>query len=365
MTKPLDPRFIKIVALMNSTQHAGEKAAARQRAEAVAKSCGMTFEQALAASSTQAPQPKPFVNVMEDFDDWIEKREPGHKARKAKEQEEKAAARRARVKILLKRYGSVEAGLAPCEKEKLLHEALRPWIIYRKRPYHRWTDSVDGSSSHWLFEFTHAPHIREAVANAYPLPTTFQDALAEHEYWQVRRIEMEDLLDGRYGDEALDRPASLRRDLIEDLLIKDMVLTTLPDLYARLKFARERENSWEGTEDAVFRDLEAMVKAQADLSNVSTCSKGPHSVRPLDDDVSSAGGPMEDETSIRPSAHGQIEAMLRADAAQSDRNIARACGCSPTTVGKVRSKLGLAQPVRSVQRRGQTYQMRNKNRVKK
>jgi len=353
MTKPLDPRFIKIVALMNSTQHAGEKAAARQRAEAVAMSCGMTFEQALAASIAP-PQPKPF-NIFEGFDDYMEEKEPGYKAQRAKEKSDKATARRARVKILLKRYGSVEAGLAPCEKEKLLHEALRPWIKYCKRPHQRWTYSVDGSSCYWLFDFKDAPHIREAVANAYPLPTTFKEALAEYEYWQTRRIEMEDLLDDEIGDEVLDRPAALRRDMVEDLLTKDLVLTTVADLYARFKFYREMDFRSETIEDAIFRDLESMAKAEADLS---TCSKGPHTVRPLDDYVSSTGGQMDDEASIRPSAHGQIEAMLRADAAQSDRNIARACGCSPTTVGKVRSKLGLVQPVLSVQRRGQMYMMR-------
>jgi len=355
MTKPLDPRFIKIVALMNSTAHEGEKAAARTRAEAVAKSCGMTFDQAMAASKVQPAQPKPFVNIMDGWDDWMEEKEPGYKARRAKEKSDKASARRARVKILMQKYGSEEAGLAPCEKEKLLHKALKPWLKYCKRPHQRWTYSVGGSGAYWLFDFKDSPYIREAVANAYPLPTTFQEAMLEYEYWNERRIEMEDLLDGLCGDEPLDRPASLRRDLIEDLLIKDMVLTTLPDLLARLKFARKRENSWEGTEDAVFRDLEAMVKAQADPSNLSTGSKGPQNVR---GDVSSAGGQMACSTHICPTPNGQIEEMLGADASQSDRSIARACRCSPTTVGKVRSKLGLAQPVRSVQRRGQRYQMR-------
>jgi len=45
MTKHLDPKFAKIVALMNSTVHEEEKVAARQRAEAV-----VTLEQRQHAS---------------------------------------------------------------------------------------------------------------------------------------------------------------------------------------------------------------------------------------------------------------------------------------------------------------------------
>ena len=41
---PLDPRFSKVVALMRSTQHAGEQKAARSRAEAMAVAAGMTLE---------------------------------------------------------------------------------------------------------------------------------------------------------------------------------------------------------------------------------------------------------------------------------------------------------------------------------
>jgi|GEM_PF-7113334 len=52
----------------------------------------------------------------------------------------------------------------------------------------------------------------------------------------------------------------------------------------------------------------------------------------------------------------RIEAALRSDPSRSDRAIARDLGCSPTTVGKVRTALGLTDAVRTVHRGGQTYQ---------
>ena len=49
-----DPRFPKVVALMRSTQHAGEQKADRSRAEAIATAAGMTLEEALAVGSSGA-----------------------------------------------------------------------------------------------------------------------------------------------------------------------------------------------------------------------------------------------------------------------------------------------------------------------
>lgn len=70
----------------------GEKQAARERAEAVAKSCGMPFDEAMKASTP--PAPKAIVNIFKGFDNWCEDREPGYKAAKAAERSKKTAERR-------------------------------------------------------------------------------------------------------------------------------------------------------------------------------------------------------------------------------------------------------------------------------
>lgn len=53
----------------------------------------------------------------------------------------------------------------------------------------------------------------------------------------------------------------------------------------------------------------------------------------------------------------EILAALVADPSRSDRDVARACGCSPTLVGRVRAAAGLAKRVREVRRGGRAYTM--------
>ena len=60
----LDPRFAKVVALMRSTQHAGEQMAARSRAEAMAAAAGTMFQEALAIE--QASRPEGFLDRFDD-----------------------------------------------------------------------------------------------------------------------------------------------------------------------------------------------------------------------------------------------------------------------------------------------------------
>jgi hypothetical protein len=89
-----DERLAKIIALWRSTQHEGERQAARGKAERIAKELGMSFEAAVAAD--QARNNPGNSNI---FDDWMEAREPGHKAAAARQKAEKAAAHEARLRM--------------------------------------------------------------------------------------------------------------------------------------------------------------------------------------------------------------------------------------------------------------------------
>ncbi len=95
---------------------------------------------------------------------------------------------------------------------------------------------------------------------------------------------------------------------------------TVADIYERMKLYRGRGTRDVETEAAIFRDVERLARA-------------------LD-------------------TFGAVRDALRATPHASDRHIARASGCSPTTVGKLRRELGLSAVPRSVQRRGQTYRMK-------
>ena len=50
-TRPRDPKFAKVGALMRSTEHVGEKAAARDRADAMAAAAGMTLDEAMSVGT--------------------------------------------------------------------------------------------------------------------------------------------------------------------------------------------------------------------------------------------------------------------------------------------------------------------------
>ena len=270
----------------------------------------------------------------------MEEKEPGWKARKAGKRAEEVRAWSIRKAAIVARYGSEEAAAAPCWREKLILAAVAPWRTVQRRPYERWTDKLDG----WrdaLKGYRHAPaRVIVAISAAYPMPTTFAEAKAESDYWEDRDNELRDLFskDGSgtdLGDTALDFAASLRADMVRDLAERDLPVTTLADLHARFVMYRDCQCTDVETENALFRDLTTLVEQQATTA-------APPAPR-----------------SNRPELVGQIKEALKADARRSDRWIARALGCSPTTVGGVRRGMGLAGERRSVQRRnGRMYEMR-------
>lgn len=57
----------------------------------------------------------------------------------------------------------------------------------------------------------------------------------------------------------------------------------------------------------------------------------------------------------------EVVAALSDGPGRSDRDVARACGCSPTLVGRARAAAGLATAAREIRRGGQCYEMRSKS----
>ncbi|WP_454914965.1 hypothetical protein [Xanthobacter sediminis] len=81
-TSKLDTEKLrKVHRLMEGGATAGERAAARSRAERIATAAGMTLEVAL--SSLDAPPPQQARSFFDGFEDWMEVKEPGYKAREA------------------------------------------------------------------------------------------------------------------------------------------------------------------------------------------------------------------------------------------------------------------------------------------
>lgn len=231
MTKTLDTeKFAKIYSLMNSTSYDGEREAARDRAEAVACAAGMTFEEAVDVISAPASPPTEAAPTMQNpfagFADYMEKHEPGYKARVAEEARQREEARLKERADLIERYGSEEAVMAPCEKEALLEKACAHLAEVEEDGY---VSNLDGWGP--VSKNEDLPDsVRQAVSQAYPLPTTVVGAWEEWRYWNRRwheRVTFEPDL------EFHPLPVSARLAVLEKLLFT-LPAKTVEDVQTRL-----------------------------------------------------------------------------------------------------------------------------------
>ncbi|MDP2847372.1 MAG: helix-turn-helix domain-containing protein [Humidesulfovibrio sp.] len=223
-------KFAKIYSPMNSTTYDGEREAARDRAEAVACAAGMTFEEAVDVISAPASPPSDAAPTMHNpfagFADYMEKHEPGYKARAAEEARQREEARLKEQADIIERYGSEDAVMAPCEREALLEKACAHLAEVDEDGY---VSNLDGWGP--VSKNADLPDsVRRAVSQAYPLPTTIVDALKEWRYWNHRWHERHTL------DEYIDfhpLPVSARFVVLEELLVS-LPAQSLEDVLARL-----------------------------------------------------------------------------------------------------------------------------------
>lgn len=336
-----DTKLAKVIALWRSTEHDGERQSARARIETLAAQAGMTVDEVIRQDDVarNAASASP-LNIFTGFDDFMEAKEPGYKAARARDRAEKNAARAARRKMLFGRFGSEEAITAPCGRERMILQALKPWRTVRGRPYERWTDALDG----WRDAYSKPPaHIDAAIRGAYPLPTNFADARAEFDYWQSRELELADAWDKDRSGEELDLAAYWRMRIVERLIESELVAKDAANVLVRFRLYREREYNDYDAETAIFNDLERIVTEAA--ANVSSAAY-------VDRSFAAAGAPDQSPATVQ---RGRIKAAILATPSRPDRSIAREFHCSPTTVGKIRATLGLASAGRSVHRGGQTF----------
>jgi Protein of unknown function (DUF2786) len=236
------------------------------------------------------------------------------------------------VEEVLARYGgSMEAALAPCTREKLLRTSVARWAHIAEPPMERWTLSLDG----WTGSDPEVPlpnRIREAVENAYSLPTSVIGALAEWHYWQRRRQELTALhpltphppcgLTAR----GLDVPAQARANVIQKLAESELRAQTARDALARAEHWQEQAatNGLSAIENALIDDLRHLAVREAETAD------------------------QDRRAHLKPShfrtASERREEVMRTLAtaegyALSDREIARRVGVSPQTVGNLRRRV--------------------------
>ena len=341
MSKPL-PRipeqFAKLAALAERSTFPAERDTARRKAKAALPSEVGGYDRALRILAYQAVMAKADPrNLFAGMDEFHEIDNPGHMARCRVAADEKLRRWHERRAALVERYGSLEAVLELCEREKVLTKALKPWRVLGKPPHQRWTQDLKGWGSLSLASKMPSD-MRAAVEAALPWPSTFAEARAELAYWRERSEDMEHALSTSVqflGDGGLDRVCIARMEIIRDFVDHEMRLHTLPEILDRFRIFRDRDIQEPDIEVALLRDLEALAAREA----VAPDRRPPAPV------------------TNRPDLIGQIRNALGTDPSRSDRAIARALDCSPTTVGQVRGQMGLTGVKRSVQRGGQTYSM--------
>jgi len=342
VTAALDlERLVKVAALMRGGATDGERAAARAAAERVAAAAGLTLDEAMseldraekqeAKKERNKEQPR-----REDFwswDDWMEARQPGHKARVAAEMEERARQQAERRRRVLAEWGSAEAVFAETERERLLRAAVEPlavWKTYR---------AADGSTVRYIASLAGwcnddpidrmPASVRAAVTAAYAWPDNLVAALSEHFAWdrllQARR-------DVRASPDT--DPAALWAHARVELLMS--ILNTMPirrdfpleDMAARMEWRRVRaEIGWapinEEDEQRLRDDLAILREAMTARPAAPVQTEHPAAAAPI----------------TATERRRLIIDALRSTPDASDREIARRFAASPSTVGAIRKRL--------------------------
>ncbi|WP_089289608.1 MULTISPECIES: response regulator transcription factor [unclassified Azospirillum] len=231
---------------------------------------------------------------------------------------------------VIARYGSREAALAPCSREKLLRAAVARWARPQEAPLDRWTRSLDGWTTASLPRHM-PPDIRRAVETAYSLPTTIAGALAELEYWERRDRELAALVphraEGNDGQTHLDLPAHARAIVIRRLVEHGLRAQTAQDALARAEYWRARAGRGSWMEAALLEDLRHLARLEG-------------AVEQNDEDK---GKPSHFRTASE--RREEVVRMLTdpETASLSDREIARRVGVSPQTVGNLRRRTGAGE----------------------
>jgi len=208
------------------------------------------------------PDPsKPFAG----FDDYMESREPGWKAKKAAEYAERERREAEELAAILARYGSEEAALAPCEREKVLiaataHLVRMEWKNYANGRFE--IETLDGWHDGIAQEIPAS--VVQAVSAAYSLPATVTEAYAEWQYWEGRDREI-GLINDNTGDTNLGLAAEARREVVRRLFKTELRARSLAEVILRQRVVVESEVSAEREhEQAILADLEALARYGVD-----------------------------------------------------------------------------------------------------
>ncbi|MFG1278263.1 hypothetical protein [Xanthobacter autotrophicus] len=314
----------KVHQLMVGGSTPGECAAARSRAEAIAKAAGMTLDMAL--SKLDAPaQPKP-RSFFDGFDDWMEAKEPGWQAEQAAWRAEQVRRRLERQRRGLEEFGSEAAVFAETEHERLLRVTLEP--LADRKQFANCSDTYINGYAGWTCRRPPFP-LWKAIDAAYPLPRTVTGAWAQFQEW-------ERLMDARHAfNEGYDTPVWVRARQAALSSIMDTYSEPTPDgmraRFAWMDFHIKSESHRDVAEEAA-----TLTALRLDFEMMLVEPAGPEASAPNGSQAASAPQPATRRTNADKRA--DVLSMLDTHPELSDREIARLAGVSPQTVNTWRKK---------------------------
>jgi hypothetical protein len=326
-------KFRKVHALVTGGATDGERKAARARAEAMAKASGLTFTQA--ASKLDVTKPEP-VNFFAGFADWMEEKEPGYKARCAREDAERQARYAARRAEILKEFGTVKAFFDPTPLEKLILKAGAPFVTKRSSyidvcgTRRRYAKEFAGVSGNFFLLKDVAQEAIAAVKSAYPFPETIVEAFEELKAWDKLNRDRAHFYE--HHEYYFDLPIELRVELLRDVM-RNQPVTSWDDLAARLHY---KSYAWqqEQIDEKDFEDPE-WARLFSDFRILREQAEAGHS--------SSVQGGRRTNADKR----AAVLSLLKTNPELSDRAISRRVGVSPQTVSNWRARIaksGRRQP---------------------
>ncbi len=266
MSRPvptLPPQFAKLAALALSSTFEAERDTARRKAEAILPPEAGGFERALRIQAYHDVMEKGRGNTFAGFDEFHEIDNPGHMAAEAAKRAEKRRQQDARRAELMAEFGSFEAVLKPCAREKALLAAVKPWRVAQPGTRGRWTKSLAGLGYNERRQGAARDRHRDrgCVSDAGHLrPGGGRDGLLGSPERRHGAGEPVRLHRRRHARSALrvalpagSRPRRAR-----------MELRTLPEIIARMRVYRWNEFGTDtDVEDAILRDLDALVAQEA------------------------------------------------------------------------------------------------------
>ncbi|MEW9272462.1 hypothetical protein [Gluconobacter oxydans] len=239
--KPLDiPKLAKVMAIANDPNAPkGERLAARARGETMVAATGYALSDADTLAQTVA-QPD-VASFFSGFEDAMEEREPGYKARKAAEQSERLRKRAEERIRIIRAYGSEEAAKAPTVLEKRVLEAVQPFIRVKKRREGKEKGEYETLLGWTVHDFGKPcpPRVQKVIENALPMPVTIAHAWEEYCCWELREHELDHVIGGVRPeftpDWYLADACAHRRNIVRELLEHGLRARSVSEILTRIE----------------------------------------------------------------------------------------------------------------------------------